>query len=176
MSSIYERVTRQYVAQDQIAAYLHREGIHFEKWDADFTPAFVNEKIAFSEVEKQQLLAIYEDQIVEFAQKRGYTKWDIAVLSVETPDMLQKFGDVHYHKEDEVRIVVGGKGVFIIKSLHGDHYFELGVSIGDVVVVPQERYHAFKLANERKFAVVRLFSGEVGSVTYPVTDLSFHVK
>ncbi|MEW9700259.1 cupin domain-containing protein [Paenibacillus sp. SI8] len=176
MSSIYERVTRQYVNQDQIEAFLQNEGIHYEKWPADRTPEFVHEKIAFNEEERAQLLAIYEEEIIRFAEKRGYTKWDIAVLSVDTPDMLQKFGDVHFHKEDEVRIVVGGKGIFIIKSQRADHYFELEVSIGDVVVVPQERYHAFKLADERKFAVVRLFTGDVGSVTYPVSDLSFNVK
>ncbi|MEC0232177.1 cupin domain-containing protein [Paenibacillus alba] len=176
MTNIYERITHQYVKGERISPYLQKEGIYYERWSAHRTPAFVQEKIAFSEEEKEKLLAVYEDDVIRFAEQKGYTNWDIAVLSVDTPDMLQKFGSLHYHKEDEVRVVVGGKGVFIIKSQQGDGYFELEVSIGDVVVVPQHRYHAFKLADERKFAVIRLFTGEAGSVTYPAEDLSFHVK
>ncbi|MBH5318738.1 acireductone dioxygenase [Paenibacillus sp. GSMTC-2017] len=156
--------------------FLEKQGVYYERLEENHTPKFFEKKLVLSEDEKLELLHVYKDFIADFATRRGYEKWDIAILSEQTPDMLKKFGSLHYHLEDEVRIVVGGGGIFTIHSHDGSGYFELKAIAGDVVVVPANRAHAFRLSDHLQFIVVRLFEGEASSITFPVDDPAFIVK
>ena len=69
--------------------------------------------------EKAEIIATYEDEIRDLAARRGYEIWDVIALSDATPnieELLKKFEQVHTHTEDEIRAIVSGKGIFIIKS------------------------------------------------------------
>ncbi|WP_042167951.1 cupin domain-containing protein [Paenibacillus gorillae] len=160
----------------QLHSFLEEQGVYYERWEGNHTPSSYEERLLLSDEEKTELLRIYEPSIADFAERKGYKQWDIVILSEQTPDMLQKFGSLHYHLDDEVRIVLGGAGVFTIKDEGGSGYFELTALPGDVVVVPAHRPHAFRLSERPQFIVVRLFEGEVSSVTYPVEDSTFVVN
>ncbi|GGG65598.1 cupin domain-containing protein [Paenibacillus radicis (ex Gao et al. 2016)] len=160
----------------QLRPFLEEQGVYYERWEENLTPSSYESRLLLSDEEKAELLRIYEPSIVDFAERKGYKQWDIVILSEQTPDMLQKFGSLHYHLDDEVRIVLGGAGVFTIKGQGDTGYFELTALPGDVVVVPARRPHAFRLSEQPQFIVVRLFEGEASSVTYQVEDSTFAVN
>ncbi|RJX39875.1 cupin domain-containing protein [Paenibacillus pinisoli] len=176
MAKLRIRGTAEPVEGSAIGIFLEEQGVYYERWEGNHTPFAYDDRLLLTEEEKAELLRIYEHRIADFAKRRGYKQWDIVILSDQTPDMLQKFGSLHYHLDDEVRIVLGGGGVFTIKREDGTGYFELTAVAGDVVVVPARRPHAFRLAEQPQFIVVRLFEGEASSVTYKADDPSFHVN
>ncbi len=159
-----------------IGTFLEKQGVYYERWEENHTPSSYADRLLLTEEEKAELLRIYERQIADFAKRWGYRQWDIVILSERTPDMLQKFGSLHYHLDDEVRIVLGGGGIFTIKGADGIGYFEVTARPGDAVVVPARRPHAFRLSEQPQFIVVRLFEGEASSITYKVDDPSYPVN
>ncbi|MFD0589454.1 cupin domain-containing protein [Paenibacillus sp. GCM10027627] len=163
-------------AGESLELFLDARGVYYERWEVQHKTSYFEQKLALSDAEKSELLHLYQNSIADFAARKGYTKWDIVILSEQTPDMLIKFGSAHYHLEDEVRVVLGGAGIFTIKEEEANRTFELKASPGDVVVIPAQRPHAFRLSDQPQFIVVRLFEGEASSITYPVDDLSFAVK
>ncbi|MFF2885895.1 cupin domain-containing protein [Paenibacillus sp. NPDC057967] len=176
MAELRIRGTVEPIEGPAIALFLEEQGVYYERWEENHTPSSYEDRLLLTEQEKAELLRIYEHQITDFAERKGYRQWDVVILSDQTPDMLQKFGSLHYHLEDEVRIVLVGGGVFTLKGEGGTGYFEVTARPGDIVVVPARRPHAFRLSEQPQFIVVRLFEGEASSVTYKVDDPLFDVK
>lgn len=101
-------------------------------------------------------------------------KWDVISLSDSTPnleELLKKFEQVHTHTEDEVRVIAAGSGIFVIKGEEG--YFDVVLSPGDVISVPEGNPHFFTLTDERKVVAIRLFIDPAGWVAHPYADPSF---
>ncbi|WP_165861309.1 cupin domain-containing protein [Paenibacillus paeoniae] len=175
MAELRIRGVSEKVRDSLLRPFLEEQGVYYERWEKSLTPLSYEDQLLLSGEEKAELLRIYEDSIADFAKRRGYKQWDIVILSEQTPDMLQKFGSLHYHLDDEVRIVLGGGGIFTIKGEGDTGYFELKALPGDVVVVPARRPHAFRLSERPQFIVVRLFEGEASSITYKVEDPTYDV-
>ena len=60
-------------------------------------------------------------------------------IKAETPGldaMLKKFSSEHWHDEDEVRLIVEGRGIFHIHPTSGP-VFALEVEAGDLIRVPR---------------------------------------
>lgn len=106
----------------------------------------------------------YQPELEALKKSGGYVEQDQVVLSPTTPDLdtlLGKFVGEHLHKEDEVRFVLDGGGVFDIRSKE-DRWMQVEVEPGDLIVVPRDRYHRFRLTDARKITCVRLFQDSTG--------------
>src|SRR3982751_5068568 len=94
----------------EVTAYLAERGIEYERLEGAVVPA---------DSSSDALLAAYADKIDALKQRGGYVTADVIDVSAETPgldDMLKRFSSEHWHDEDEVRLIVEGRGIFHIHS------------------------------------------------------------
>ncbi len=167
-----ERIT----GQENVHAFLEKQGVLYEHWDVSKLPAELTEKFILSDEEKNQILAAFDAEIRDLASRRGYRTWDIVALSDATPnldELLKKFEAVHTHTEDEVRAITAGKGIFIIKGAGDVGYFDVELEAGDVISVPEGNPHFFTLMENRQVVAVRLFIETEGWIAHPYDDPSF---
>ena len=97
---------------------------------------------------------------------RGYVEQDVIELRPDTPNLQvlrDKFKDEHLHRDDEVRFVLAGEGVFDIRSAN-DRWMRVKVEAGDLIVVPADLYHRFFLTERNEIRCVRLFKDAAGWV------------
>jgi 1,2-dihydroxy-3-keto-5-methylthiopentene dioxygenase len=97
---------------------------------------------------------------------RGYVEQDVIELRPDTPNLQvlrDKFKDEHLHRDDEVRFVLAGEGVFDIRSAD-DRWMRVKVEAGDLIVVPADLYHRFFLTERNEIRCVRLFKDASGWV------------
>lgn len=100
--------------------------------------------------------------------EQGYVEEDQIELKPDNPkldEICAKFVDEHYHDEDEVRFVLGGEGIFDIRST-GDRWMRVVVETGDLIVVPAGRHHRFFLTDQKAIRCVRLFKDPSGWVPH----------
>ena len=111
---------------------------------------------------------LYQEPLDALKESQGYGTQDQISLGPEMPNLDEicaKFVDEHYHDEDEVRFVLAGSGIFDIRS-KDDRWMRIEVSQGDLIVVPNKRYHRFFLGEERAIHCVRLFQDASGWVPH----------
>ena len=112
----------------------------------------------------QEILASYEEQIQRLKQRGGYVTADVIDVSPETPNleaMLAKFSSEHWHDEDEVRLILEGRGLFHIHPRPGP-LTAIEVEAGDLIRVPRGTWHWFDLCGERRIRAIRLFQDPTG--------------
>lgn len=176
MAEIRIRNTNERISgDDNVLAFLNQHEVVYEKWDVSKLAPELSENFSLSDEQKQDVLNTFESEIKDLAARRGYRTWDVITLSEATPDLeakLAKFEEIHTHTEDEIRAIVSGNGIFIIKSPeHG--YFDVELEPGDVISVPENTPHFFTLVENRKIVAVRLFVETDGWVAHPFEDASF---
>ena len=139
-----------------ITGFLAERGIEYERLGAATDIA--------AEMPADQLLAAYASKIDQLKVKGGYVTADVIDVHAETPGldaMLKKFSSEHWHDEDEVRLIVDGRGIFHIHP-PGQPVFALEVSAGDLIRVPRGTHHWFDLCGERRIRAIRLFQDVSG--------------
>lgn len=159
-----------------VRAFLETNEVYYDHWDMTKLPSRVQGKFTLTDDDKNAILESLQDDIHALSQARGYVKYDVIALSEATPgieDLLKKFEQVHTHTEDEVRVIAGGSGIFIIKGQGETGYFDVELVPGDVISVPEGNPHFFTLTDERKVVAVRLFVDPSGWVAQPFTDPMF---
>lgn len=162
--------------QEKVAAFLQNQGVLYEHWDTSKLPAELNGNCKINDEEKERILSIYGEEIKSLGERNGYQKWDVIALSDETPnldELLKKFEQVHVHTEDEVRAIVAGHGIFVIKGIDDTGYFDVELEAGDVISVPVDTPHFFTLMDDREVVAVRLFIDPAGWVAHPIQDPEF---
>ncbi|MFE0556684.1 acireductone dioxygenase [Paenibacillus sp. NPDC058910] len=167
-----ERIT----GEENVREFLSNQEVVYEHWNMEKLPAALQENFKLSDDDKKRILDIYDEEIRDLAARRGYKIWDVITLSDSTPnieDLLKKFEEVHTHAEDEIRAIVGGKGIFIIKGSDDVGYFNVELEPGDVISVPENTPHFFTLMENKQIIAVRLFIEENGWVATPVEDPQF---
>lgn len=110
--------------------------------------------------------AAYQPTLDAIKKEHGYIEQDVIELRPETPNLeeiCKKFDDEHLHTEDEVRFVLEGEGVFDIRSRE-DKWMRVVVEQGDLITVPESRYHRFELTDKKTIRCVRLFQNKSGWV------------
>jgi 1,2-dihydroxy-3-keto-5-methylthiopentene dioxygenase len=140
----------------EVVRFLADRGIEFEQW----TPADGVPRDAPSDV----LLAAYAEKIDELKARGGYVTADVIDVKPDTPNletMLAKFSSEHWHDEDEVRLIVDGRGLFHIHP-RNEAVFALEVQPGDLIRVPKGTHHWFDLCGERRIRAIRLFQDQSG--------------
>ncbi|ANA82192.1 Acireductone dioxygenase ARD [Paenibacillus vortex V453] len=167
-----ERIT----GEENVREFLNNQEVVYEHWNMEKLPAALQENFKLSDDDKKRILDIFDVEIRDLAARRGYKIWDVITLSESTPnieDLLKKFEEVHTHSEDEIRAIVGGKGIFIIKGSDDVGYFNVELEPGDVISVPENTPHFFTLMENKQIIAVRLFIEENGWVATPVADPQF---
>ncbi|WP_099354109.1 1,2-dihydroxy-3-keto-5-methylthiopentene dioxygenase [Fredinandcohnia onubensis] len=162
--------------QEKVAAFLQEQGVLYEHWDTSKLPVELRGNCRINDEQKEQILSIYEKEIKSLGERNGYQNWDVIALSDATPnldELLKKFEQVHVHTEDEVRAIVAGHGIFIIKGSGDTGYFDVELEAGDVISVPVDTPHFFTLMDDREVVAVRLFIDAAGWVAHPFQDPDF---
>jgi 1,2-dihydroxy-3-keto-5-methylthiopentene dioxygenase len=138
----------------EITAYLTSRGIEYTRMAPVTTPTASTE----------QLLAAYGPTVDDLKAKGGYVVADVIDVKADTPNldaMLKKFSTEHWHDEDEVRLIVEGRGIFHIHP-PTEPVFALEVEAGDLIRVPRGTHHWFDLCGDRRIRAIRLFQDPSG--------------
>ena len=147
---------RTIAAVSDIVAFLSARGIDYEKWEPrPDVPATSS---------SDEILAAYASKIDELKARGGYVTADVIDVKPDTPNldaMLVKFSSEHWHDEDEVRLIVEGRGLFHIHPAEGP-VFAIEVERGDLIRVPKGTHHWFDLCSDRRIRAVRLFQDQSG--------------
>lgn len=139
-----------------IGAFLAEHAIRFEQWP-------LPERVG-ADASDAEILAAYDPEIARLKAAGGYVTADVINVTPDTPDleaMLNRFNKEHTHSEDEVRLIVKGRGVFHIRPRTGP-VFALQLDPGDWINVPAGTRHWFDLCAERVIRAIRLFRDKSG--------------
>ena len=113
-----------------------------------------------------RVLESYEGELAKLKARGGYVTADVIDVTPATPGleaMLAKFSREHWHDEDEVRLIVAGKGIFHIHPKDGP-IVAIEVEAGDLIRVPAGTRHWFDLCDTRTIRAIRLFRDQAGWV------------
>jgi 1,2-dihydroxy-3-keto-5-methylthiopentene dioxygenase len=138
----------------------------------------VPEAVVPSDVPAEALLARLSPLIADLKARGGYVTADVIDVSPATPGldaMLARFNTEHWHDEDEVRLIVEGRGLFHVHP-PGEPVFAIEVEAGDLIRVPRGTHHWFDLCGDRRIRAIRLFqdpSGWTPHYTQSGTDREF---
>lgn len=177
MAEVRIRSTNERISgEEQVKAFLAGQEVLYEHWDAGKMPEKLRGKFSLSDEEKAEILTVYDPEIRDLAARRGYQIWDVITLSESTPnldELLKKFEAVHTHTEDEIRAIAAGRGIFIIKGKGDTGYFDVELTAGDVISVPENTPHFFTLMDNKQIIAVRLFIEKDGWIAEPYDDPEF---
>jgi 1,2-dihydroxy-3-keto-5-methylthiopentene dioxygenase len=140
---------------EEIRQFLAGYGVDYERISQPAVPA---------NTPPDALLAQHAAKIDELKTRGGYVTADVIDVTPQTPGldaMLARFNSEHWHDEDEVRLIVEGRGLFHIHPAHGP-VFALEVQAGDLIRVPRGTHHWFDLCGERRIRAIRLFQNASG--------------
>ena len=117
-----------------------------------------------AEASPEEILAAYAGEVEELKRRGGYVTADVIDVKPATPGldtMLAKFNREHWHDEDEVRLILAGRGLFHIHPRSGP-VLAIEVEAGDMIRVPKGTWHWFDLCADRRIRAVRLFQDPSG--------------
>ena len=140
----------------EVTAFLGECGIEYER--TGLAPGLSSDSTS------DEILAAWAPKIDALKQRGGYVVADVIDVKPETPNldaMLKRFASEHWHDEDEVRLIVEGRGLFHIHP-EGRPVFALEVEAGDLIRVPRGTHHWFDLCGERRIRAIRLFQDPSG--------------
>jgi 1,2-dihydroxy-3-keto-5-methylthiopentene dioxygenase len=140
----------------EVSAYLTARSIDYEKW----TPSTSLPIGAPADA----ILDAYRAKIDALKAQGGYVTADVIDVHAETPNletMLAKFRSEHWHDEDEVRLIVEGRGLFHVHPPN-QAVFAIEVEAGDCIRVPRGTHHWFDLCGDRRIRAIRLFQDMSG--------------
>jgi 1,2-dihydroxy-3-keto-5-methylthiopentene dioxygenase len=129
-------------------------GIDYERWSLDRVGA---------DATAEDVLRSYASEIEEMKRRGGYVTADVIDVNPATPSldaMLAKFDKEHTHSEDEVRFILGGRGIFFLNI--GGKVASVEVGPGDMLRVPRGTTHWFTLCEDRRIRAIRWFQQTAG--------------
>jgi 1,2-dihydroxy-3-keto-5-methylthiopentene dioxygenase len=141
---------------DAVRGFLAEHGIEYERTGS--APGLTPDSSA------DEILAAWAPKIDQLKARGGYVVADVIDVKPETPNldaMLKRFSSEHWHDEDEVRLIVEGRGLFHIHP-PGKPVFALEVEAGDLIRVPRGTHHWFDLCGEKRIRAIRLFQDMSG--------------
>jgi 1,2-dihydroxy-3-keto-5-methylthiopentene dioxygenase len=139
-----------------VSAYLTERSIDYERWTPETSLPIGAPADA--------ILAAYGAKIDALKAQGGYVTADVIDVHAETPNletMLAKFRSEHWHDEDEVRLIVEGRGLFHVHPPN-QPVFAIEVEAGDCIRVPRGTHHWFDLCGDKRIRAIRLFQDMSG--------------
>ena len=141
---------------DEIRAELARHGIDYLRVeDAPSVPAGAS---------PEDVLAAFRGFLDERMREGGWRSADVVDIHPEVPDLdalLAKFEREHWHDDDEVRLIVDGRGLFHVHPKQGG-VLAIEVEAGDWIRVPRGTLHWFHVCEARRCRAVRVFESSEG--------------
>src|SRR4051812_3118600 len=140
----------------EVSKYLSDRSIDYDRW----TPSTSLPVGAPADA----ILDAYRDKIDALKAQGGYVTADVIDVHAETPNletMLAKFRSEHWHDEDEVRLIVEGRGLFHVHPPN-QTVFAIEVEAGDCIRVPRGTHHWFDLCGDKRIRAIRLFQDMSG--------------
>lgn len=140
----------------EISSHLAGINVSYERWEPSHALA--------DDAPPEEILAAYGVEVERLKSRGGYVTADVIDLGPDTPgldQMLDRFNVEHWHDEDEVRLIVDGRGLFHFNSERG-RVRALEVERGDFIRVPSGTWHWFDLCDERRIRAIRLFQDPSG--------------
>ena len=140
----------------EISDFLSRFGIWYRR--------FEDGDVLGESPSNDEILAAYKAPIDKLKAEGGFVTADVINITPDIPNvdaLCAKFAKEHYHTEDEVRFIVGGRGLFHVHPTDGP-VFSIEVVDGDMINVPSGTHHWFDLCEEKSIRAVRLFQDMSG--------------
>ena len=144
-----------------ISQALQQAGIPHGKWDTalffgiDYATILSNPNL------QEAVLETVKQPLATLKTTFGYLTEDIIGLTPTTPNLagiLKQFRAEHHHTDDEVRVILHGEGIFgIIPPAGKGEPFEVSLTQGDWIVIPENTRHYFYLTEENTVIALRVF-------------------
>ena len=138
-----------------VRALLATVQVEFERWDLSRVP---------EDATAEEVLTAYAEEIDAMKRRCGFVTADVIDITPEVPGldtMLAKFDKEHTHSDDEVRFIIGGRGIFFLRGMEGQ-VLSVEVVPGDMIRVPRGTTHWFTLCTERRIRAIRWFQDPAG--------------
>jgi 1,2-dihydroxy-3-keto-5-methylthiopentene dioxygenase len=135
-------------SNEEAKKFLDQYGLHVEFWKPEVTDSSASDA-----------LIRFKNQIEGLKKKFGYASADVCELNTTNPNLdkiLEPFMKEHHHSDDEVRFTVEGEGIFGVNP-GIDPEFEVCVEAGDLLMVPANTRHWFKLTDKKNIKCIRIF-------------------
>lgn len=113
---------------------------------------------------QEEVLDAYRGFLDERMREGGWQSADVVDIHPAVPNldaMLAKFDREHWHAEDEVRLIVSGRGLFHVHPKQGG-VLAIEVEAGDWIRVPEGTLHWFHVCAARTCRAVRVFQSQAG--------------
>lgn len=149
-----------------ISGRLRGIGVTLQTWAAPTDAGGLLDRKDLAPDERERVLASVDQHFQTLREAHGYTSRDLIVIHEDIPGlagMLQKFDNVHYHDDDEVRYVLAGRGYFGFVERDGGQFL-LEVGAGDYINVPARTEHWFEMRDSSRIKAVRYFIDMAGWV------------
>jgi 1,2-dihydroxy-3-keto-5-methylthiopentene dioxygenase len=142
---------------DAIADRLRELGVLFERWRADCELS--------DAAGQEEVLTAYRKPVDRLRDLYGFQSADVICVAPDHPQKAQlraKFLNEHIHSDFEVRLFVGGQGLFY---LHPDeNVYGVLCEQGDLISVPSGVKHWFDMGENPQLKCIRLFTTPEGWV------------
>ena len=144
-----------------VSQALQQAGIPHGKWEESLF-AGINYNTLLSNPNLQEaVLETVKQPLATLKTTFGYLTEDIIGLTPTTPNLagiLKQFRAEHHHTDDEVRVILHGEGIFgIIPPAGKGEPFEVSLTQGDWIVIPENTRHYFYLTEENTVIALRVF-------------------
>jgi 1,2-dihydroxy-3-keto-5-methylthiopentene dioxygenase len=168
MAILRQEDGRQYTDLQEISQRLAPLNVQLNYWPVgeDEETRNLLAQAHLSDTEKEILLGKLEHYFQKLHNTAGYQARDLIVLNPDTPNLdtlLAKFSQCHTHKDDEVRYIIAGEGVFGFVCPDGSQ-IELTMQPQEYINVPAGAEHWFHLTPTQRIKAVRYFTDTQGWV------------
>ena len=155
-----------YTQLSDITRELAPLNIQLNRWPVGDNPEIreLLAKDALDDNQKEQVLQALDSYFQQLSESAGYQSRDLIVLHPDIPNLdtlLSKFNKCHIHRDDEVRYIVAGEGIFGFVRPDNSQV-ELTVQPEEFINVPANTEHWFYLTGTRKIKAVRYFTTTSG--------------
>lgn len=148
---------------DTIAALLAPSGVTYRRWEVSGAARALAAREELDDAARRSLVDAFRLELSRIVGADDYPAADVvAVRPVAGADeALARFDRVHFHHDDEVRAIVGGRGIFGVTNDDG-RILLLEVEAGDFISVPAGMWHWFYCDGDRNVTAIRLFKDTAG--------------
>ncbi|MFD2701504.1 cupin domain-containing protein [Paenibacillus shunpengii] len=160
---------------ENVRNYLKDCNVLYEQWDSTKLPAELKGHKLLSDEEQKQVLDLYKEEISELAGRHGYQQWEVISLSNATANLegeLAELDEMHAHGDEGAHAILSGNGILSMKD-DNSGYFDIELTAGDVIVIPENTPHSFALMKNKEVIAVRLTIKENGWTLSPYPDPAY---
>lgn len=158
--------------RENVIKFLSSENIMFGQFELTNYALDLAKKETATDDERITLINEYQDLINKYSQMPGY-RADVVFLHPGFPyykDLIIKFGDIHYHFENEYWYFIGGHYDFCFLGSNGWKY-AVTVSAGEYLSVPEGKWQWLEGTIEQQMKAIRFFNSTGHYKQLPITDI-----